>query len=330
MGPRFADSFWETDFNGTLGFDLLCKRIREGQKVCKDIEDFLKKRAKADIQYSKLLRSIARSADGKEEIGDLGLSWQELKNETEKTANFHESSAAELNKLADEISRFTDTTRSESKQVEDRVKEKQKLKKNAHNRLQELQKSYHEKCRDMIQQENQLDTARSSVTVPIKELEKLKAKVDKSREAMDKSDGLYKQSVEYLEQARINWETDMEEGCQLFQQLEEDRIYKLRDILWKCTNIDSQVCVDCDESCEIVRQCLEKCDIQKEMLDYIQTNMTGTVRPVRIEYENYFDNSRDKSPILRRRPPQLLPPLKSPKRLSPKNSNDYNVYSSIS
>ncbi|XP_060594214.1 proline-serine-threonine phosphatase-interacting protein 1-like [Ruditapes philippinarum] len=182
----------------------------------------------------------------------------------------------------------------------------------------------------MIQQENQLDTARSSVTVPIKELEKLKAKVDKSREAMDKSDGLYKQSVENLEQARITWETDMEEGCQLFQQLEEDRIYKLRDILWKCTNIDSQVCVDCDESCEIVRQCLEKCDIQKEMLDFIQTNMTGTDRPVRIEYENYFDNSRDKSPILRRRPPQLLPPLKSPKRLSPKNSNDYSVYSSIS
>jgi hypothetical protein len=29
------------------------------------------------------------------------------------------------------------------------------------------------------------------------------------------TDGLYKQSVEYLEQARINWETDMEEGCQV-------------------------------------------------------------------------------------------------------------------
>ncbi|XP_045171391.2 proline-serine-threonine phosphatase-interacting protein 1-like [Mercenaria mercenaria] len=335
MGPRFVDSFWETDFNGTLGFDLLCKRIREGQKVGKDIEDFLKKKAKADTQYSKALRSLARSADGKEEIGVLGSSWQELKNATEKAANYHETSATEYNKLADELARFTDSIRTESKQVEDKVKDRQKVKKNAHSKLQELQKSYHEKCRDMVQQENQLDTAKSSVTVAMKELEKLKGKVEKSKEAMEKADGLYKQSVEVLEQARVTWETDMEEGCQIFQRQEEDRIYKLRDILWKCTNIDSQLCIDWDESGEAVRLCLEKCDVQKEMLDFIQVNMTGKMRPVRIEYENYFDNGKNKSPSMQSRRPQaprqVLPPLSSPRRLAPTNSNDYSsVYSHVS
>jgi len=34
----------DTDFNGTLGFELLCKRLRDGYKSIKDMEDFLKKK----------------------------------------------------------------------------------------------------------------------------------------------------------------------------------------------------------------------------------------------------------------------------------------------
>ena len=34
----------ETDFVGTVGFDCLCKHIRDGQKTCRDIEEFFKKR----------------------------------------------------------------------------------------------------------------------------------------------------------------------------------------------------------------------------------------------------------------------------------------------
>jgi len=36
-------------------------------------------------------------------------------------------------------------------------------------------------------------------------------------------------------------------SLQVFQREEEDRISKLRDILWRCTNIDSQLCVEWDE-----------------------------------------------------------------------------------
>lgn len=335
MGSRFVDSFWETDFNGTLGFDLLCKRTRDGQKMSKDVEDFLKKRAKADIQYSKALRGLARSAEGKEEMGDLGLGWQEIKNQTEHTANFFEISATEYNRLADELAQFTDSIKTEAKQIEDRVKDKQKAKRIAHSKLQELQRSYNEKCRDMLLQESQLDTAKNSVTVSMKEMEKVKVKAEKSREALEKADTLYKQSVDILEQARVSWETDMEDSCQVYQRQEEERIFKLRDILWKCTNIDSRLCVEWDEGCETVRLYLERCVVEKEITDFVQQCMTGTVRPVRIEYENYFDDRRSSPNTQRERlappaPGQVQPTVSSQRRLVPSNSNEYtSVYSFI-
>jgi hypothetical protein len=40
-----------------------------------------------------------------------------MKQQTEKTANYHETSANELNKLADDLSQFTDVIKLASKQV---------------------------------------------------------------------------------------------------------------------------------------------------------------------------------------------------------------------
>ena len=40
----FAFILKETDFNGTVGFDNLCKHIKDGHKTCRDIEEFFKKR----------------------------------------------------------------------------------------------------------------------------------------------------------------------------------------------------------------------------------------------------------------------------------------------
>lgn len=311
MGAKFEESFWETDFNGTLGFDHLCKRIREGQKVCRDVEDFLKKKAKAHLQFSKALRSLAKTADGKEEIGGLGLSWQEMKQQTDKTANSHETSATELNKIADDLSRFTDGIKQEAKQYEENVKDKQKQKRTAYSKLQELQRTYNEKCRDNVAADNQLETAQKFVTTAGKELEKLKNKAEKCREAMEKADAQYRQSVESLEETRVCWEKDMEYTCRVFQKQEENRICTLRDVLWKCTNIDSQLCVDWDTSCECVRSFLERCDVNEDNREFVQTNMTGSSRPVQIEYENYFGDrpktrrSLRRSPRLQRKLPEI-------------------------
>ena len=39
---------------------------------------------------------------------DLGVSWQELKSQTERAAHFHENAGSEYSRLADEIAKFTE------------------------------------------------------------------------------------------------------------------------------------------------------------------------------------------------------------------------------
>lgn len=307
---RFEDSFWEGDFNGTTGFEALCKRVRDGQKTAKDVEEFFRKKSKAQSKFGRSLLNLARSIDGREETGDLAVSWQELKFQTEETAKFHENAAAEYSKLADDISKFTENLKVEAKQMEEKVVQKQRSKKSAYTRLLELQKTYHEKCREMITQEAQLETAKQSVTMNPKELEKTKVRVEKSKESVDKADSNYRQAVETLETARKYWETDMVEACRLFQHQEESRREKLRDFLWQGTNLDSQVCVDWDNSCEKVRKCLEKCLIDEDIQEFINKQSTGRLRPASIAYENYFDDRSNKgsngSP--RNKRPSMAPP----------------------
>lgn len=306
------NSFWETDFNGTVGFDNLCKHIKDGQKNCKDVEEFFKKRAKAEQAYSKALNVLAKSVDTREETGGLGSSWQELKSQTDRMAHFHETVASEYLKLADEMSKFTDDLKQVFKPMEEKVKESQRSKKSAYKNTTDTQRTYHSKCRENVQYENQLAVANQSVTTSAKDFEKIKSKLEKSKEAMEQSDLSYKQAVEALERARGSWEADMEEACELFQKQEEERIAFVRNQLWKSTNIDSQLCVDCDEGCERVRQFLEKCEIENDILEFIENNATGSTRPAPVVFENYFgdkNNGKSESPRTPKRlPPHFLPP----------------------
>ena len=45
---------------------------------------------------------------------------------------------------------------------------------------------------------------------------------------------------------------------QEFEHLEEARIELLRDLIWKCTNIDSQTCVDHDQVRSYVNHLIQK------------------------------------------------------------------------
>ncbi|WAR03663.1 PPIP1-like protein [Mya arenaria] len=207
---KFSESFWEIDFNGTLGFELLCKRIRDGQKSSKDIEDFFKKKSKAESQYGKALRNLARMADGKEESGDLGLGWQELKSQTERAARLHKTSAENHALLAEELARFADNMKTEPKQ-----------------------RSYLERCREHIQYELQHGAASKSGTVSCKDIEKVRIKSEKCKELMEKADGQYRAAVEALEQIRRAWEADMEEACKCCE--------NVRDSLERC-DVTHDVC----------------------------------------------------------------------------------------
>ena len=60
MSRDYTNSFWENDFLSQTGFETLSTHMKEGQKSCKWLEDYLKQRAKAEEEYSKALCKISR------------------------------------------------------------------------------------------------------------------------------------------------------------------------------------------------------------------------------------------------------------------------------
>lgn len=292
---HFEDAFWEPDITSTRGFDILCKRMKDGKKVCKEVEDYFKERAKAESSYSKSLLQLVKKLDGKEETGGLGNSWRELRLQTEKISQVHDVAYSNFTILMKAVNKFNEEQTSRKDQMEKLVRRYQDNKSSQYNRMNTLKSKYNQRCQEKDHADDVYRGCKSSVTVTTKEYQKAEKNKDKCNEQKEQSDTLYKNAVEQLETARVQWEKEMENACQVFNRLEEERINFLRDILWKSTNVDSQMCVDQDECCEQVRVVLELCDVQDDILEFIERNKTGNIRPAAILYEDYYRRTSSSS-----------------------------------
>ncbi|XP_071179004.1 proline-serine-threonine phosphatase-interacting protein 2-like isoform X1 [Mytilus edulis] len=316
---KFVDGFWEADFLGVRGYEILCQRLKSGKKMCKELDEFLKERIKAEQAYSKALSIAVKKIGNPEEMGDLGRSILQLQRETEKMSAVHDLAAKQFLSLERELTEFSGDQNSKRHATDEIIRKSNQLKQQSYKQTISLKEKYTQRCREKDNAEEAFNNAKQSVTVKTKDLDKIEKVKDKAIETMEQADQSYKNSIETLENTRTQWEKDMENTCSEFEHLEEARIELLRDLIWKCTNIDSQTCVDHDQCAENVRQMLELCDIDKELHDFIEKNKTGSERPelpTEVFYENYYakkgssghDQTRqnDKT-TLSRRPPERIP-----------------------
>ncbi|KAL3856414.1 hypothetical protein ACJMK2_011178 [Sinanodonta woodiana] len=290
----FKDSFWDPEFTGSRGWDVIVKRMKDGKKVCDDVVKFVKERAKAEIEYSKLLTNLVKKADGKEETGILGSGWRELKSQTESIAQLHVEASKQFEQLAEELNAFNITQKDSKKKVEQTMKGLIQARNQQYQRTENTRNSYVTKCKEKDLSEEQFKTKKQGIQTTIKELQKFESRVTKCIAEVDLADMSYKNNIDHLEKIRETWEREMENHCMICQELEEKRISYLRDLLWRATNIDSVTCVQQDECVERVRLQLEPCDVTGDLQDFIQNNKTGNVRPKKIEYENYYQRSTEK------------------------------------
>lgn len=283
---KFADCFWGTDFNSTAGFDALCKRLKDGKQMCQDFEDFIRQRADAEEKYGKALMKLAESAKGKDEIGTLRESWEVIKTETENIGKLHVALSQQLiEELENCVRNFKDVQRDKRKKVEESVKRAQRNKKNCFDTTLRLKRTYEQKCHDVGMAEEAL---KRSVSLASKDEEKLRTKLGRAKTAVEQADTAYQNSVRSLEDARVMWEKEMEQCCNCFQTLEEERISFLRNAMWAYANTSSMNCVKVDETCEEMRKSLEHCAVESDIHLFVSMKKTGSDRPVRIEYENYY------------------------------------------
>lgn len=322
-GVSFAESFWDTDYTGSAGWDILCRRMKDGKKVCSEAAYYFKSRAKAELEYSKALNNIAKKTNGKEETGVLGQGWRDLKAQTEEIANAHNEAGNHFNNLFEELTRFNDDQTKSKQAIEENVKRGMANKKSEYDKTMHNKKNYEQKCRDYDAALESNRTLHQAVTVTKKELEKAQNKEEKCKSSRDNADLAYKSSVENLEAARKSWESQMEQACKEFEGLEISRMQTLRDKIWKSANIDSLTCVRHDECCEKIRDKLEICDILTDIQEFIEINKTGSQRPAPIEYENYYkDTVTPSSKNINNRPPMRPPQMGLP-QLPPHNTTPY-------
>lgn len=317
---QYVDAFWEPDFTSTRGYDILTKRNKDIRKVSKELEDYYKERVKAEQNYSKAIQTLVRKLEGKEELGDLGKALRELKLQTERIGRSHEEAGNSFQMLYNELSKFNDEQKSLKQQVEERTKSSQNDKLQKYKACMSCKDKYISKCKEKEAAEEGFNQARQSVQITSKELGKAGKAKEKADEAQQQADANYRSSVQALEASRKLWEKEMEDACNNFQRLEEQRIDFFRDSVWKCTNVDSKACVDHDEGAEAVRTVLQYCDISKDLQEFIDNNKLSGKRPEPVVYEDYDRRPIQGAPSRTQtmRPPQPLPPMQHPRNPPPR------------
>ncbi|XP_071824996.1 proline-serine-threonine phosphatase-interacting protein 1-like isoform X8 [Apostichopus japonicus] len=286
-GKLFSDPE-DPDIAGTQGFETLVKRLKEGSTVCKEIEDFLKNRSQAEVQYGKALSRCSQQAKGKDEIGGLKDSWDEMVKQSENEGLHHNKLGNAFHTISKNMEEFRLDQKERRTRLEDGVKRLQSNKRECYHKVLSNKDRYENKCRDA---DAAIDTYdREEPGAPPAMKVKLVNKRDKAKKAAKDADDVYKKSLELLEDSRKKWELCMTNFCQEAQKLEEDRIHFLRDELWEVTNHVSQSCVIIDEVQEEVRKVLEKCVAERDIHLFVQQKRTGTRRPDAFLFKPYNAN----------------------------------------
>eukprot|EP00111_Clytia_hemisphaerica_P011793 TCONS_00034645-protein len=273
---KFADHFWDDDFNGTIGYDTIINHMKDGKKFCDAYTDFLIKRAKLEEDYGRNLIKLGSQADAPNISGTMKTSWESLKRESENIGFCHMELGKRLNELVQTVQAFREKQKNERNKIDDKMKRLQKEKRNAYDIVLKSKKLYEQRCKESDSCKREYENKASYTP---KEEDRLKKNIGKAKTNVENTDSSYQSHVKNLEDSRLRWLLEMEDSCNIFEQMELDRIKFLRNQIWLYTNHGSSLAVEIDEKYESNRKVLENCDEVKDVQLFIQTKCTGTNKP---------------------------------------------------
>ncbi|XP_034436985.1 proline-serine-threonine phosphatase-interacting protein 1b isoform X2 [Hippoglossus hippoglossus] len=280
----FKDAFWGSDLTCHAGYGAVIQRLRDGRQMCKDVEELLKMRALAEERYGKELVTIARKAGGHTEISTLRASFDQLKTQMETIGHFRMQLSDILKEEVKKIETFRERQKEQRKKFESIMDKVHKKKISFFKKTMESKRNYELRSKEA----DEAEQGTEKTTVTPKNSEKIRHRAKQCRQTANEAEKLYFNNVTQLESVRQDWEETHQSTCEVFQQMEGDRIGVLRCALWDHCNHFSMQCVKDDEFYEEVRKLLEQCDVMTDNNCFIETKGTRSQPPEPIVFERYF------------------------------------------
>lgn len=283
----FANNFWGKDDNGV---QVLFQRMNDSKQTLDEIQAFVKERIAIEEEYARKLQVLSRRALGTNEIGSLKEALDVIKTTTESTGKTHADASQQFkDQLAAPLDQFTAQSRTKRKSLQATVDKFGKAKL--------TQTAAVEKARQKFEMDsNKINGYSAQKNLLLgKELEKNNAKLERANQSVDSSKRDYQNGLRVLAENTDRWNKEWKHSCDIFQDMEEERIDFLKSNLWNYTNIVSSVCVSDDEGCENIRVSLEKTDIDKDIELFVKSRSTGAEIYHPPEFINYLDGEGNDS-----------------------------------
>ncbi|KAG8131296.1 hypothetical protein E2320_017836 [Naja naja] len=154
--------------------------------------------------------------------------------------------------------------------------------------ISQAKRLYEQRCRDKDEAEQAVH--RSTNLVTPKQQEKLFVKLAQAKSALEDSGGGDKEKFLRLLRSSLA-------GFSIFFESQEcERINYFRNAMWLHVNQLSEGCVKNDDNYEEIRKALEQCSIGNDIECFVHIRKTGSLPPVPIVYENYYNTQKNTVP----------------------------------
>ncbi|OTB11188.1 hypothetical protein K445DRAFT_322374 [Daldinia sp. EC12] len=275
----FANNFWGKD---DAGVGPLLDRMASAKQTSDELRSFYSARASIEDEYARKLMSLSRKSLGTHEMGSLKVSLDTVRGEVESMAKQHANIAAQMKtELEEPLAAFAGGMKERRKIVQNTVEKLLKVKIQQTNLVNKTRDRYEQDC---LKIKGYLAQGHM---VMGQEERKNKARLEKTQISLATTNTEYENAVKVLEETTARWNREWKAAADKFQDLEEERLDFTKSSLWTFANIASTVCVSDDASCEKIRLSLEKMDVEKDIIHFINEKGTGQEIPDPPKYINF-------------------------------------------